>query len=217
MIKLLYANVTPLNDDALFGKYYENASELRQKKIDELRFRNDKNLVLGSAVLLDKMLQEFGTDEKSIKYGYGPNGKPYFPYIPSLQFSLSHSGDYAAVAFSGDAVGCDIEKISEAKPDIAQKYFCKEEYEEIMASADKNDAFFRFWTLKESYMKATGAGFGIAMNSFCITVTDGKVCLTRSASKGEYGFFEFSDICGYRMSCCYAGSHLMPVPLEIEL
>ena len=50
-------------------------------------------------------------------------GKPYFPNTPSIHFSVSHSGDIFACAFSDEPVGVDIQeyKIDRTKRSVAAR------------------------------------------------------------------------------------------------
>ena len=66
-------------------------------------------------------------------------------------------------------VGCDVEKIGQLKMNIAMRYFCKEEYgaiKEAGSDEEKTDLFFRYWVLKESFMKATGKGMAPSCKFF---------------------------------------------------
>ena len=76
----------------------------------------------------------------------------------NLEFSISHSGDYAALSIGDKANGVDVERLSRARHDIAYRFFT---HEEKMILAGLNEEEFRkkfmcYWTLKESYAKCTG-------------------------------------------------------------
>jgi 4'-phosphopantetheinyl transferase len=75
-----------------------------------------------------------------------------------VRLSLSHSGDYAAVAIArGSEVGIDIEiprDLPEARA-LARQHFTPLE----QAAAGSLPTFFRIWTRKEAILKATGEGF----------------------------------------------------------
>ena len=70
-------------------------------------------------------------------------------------------------------VGADVEYIDdEIDLNIAQQYFYNSEYKSIMNAENKSDEFFKYWVLKESYMKYTGLGMNLELNSFEIIIED---------------------------------------------
>jgi 4'-phosphopantetheinyl transferase len=92
------------------------------------------------------------------------SGKPALDCAESvLSFNLSHSGDYVVFSFTRDRrVGVDIE-LHSADTDclsLAREYFSTRENRKLAADpSELQSRFFRYWTLKEAYLKATGAGF----------------------------------------------------------
>jgi len=99
--------------------------------------------------------------EKGI-LGYGDHGKPYFENFPDFHFNISHSGKYVAVAFSKKEIGVDIEAVRDVNLKIAGRFFTEQEKE----FAKNAQAFFCVWTRKEAYVKKTGCGISIPLNSF---------------------------------------------------
>ena len=72
-------------------------------------------------------------------------------------------------------VGCDIEKLGTPRLKVAERRFCREEYERIMKAEteeEQRDCFFRYWVLKESFMKATRRGMSLPLDSFCIQLDE---------------------------------------------
>ena len=100
----------------------------------------------------------------------GVRGKPYLGDGPS--FNVSHTdGLVVVVASLGPiALGVDAEATDRASDldKLAQRYFAATEVAAWGARApeQRRDRFFDLWTLKESYMKATGAGFALGLSSF---------------------------------------------------
>ena len=82
-----------------------------------------------------------------------PNGKPY---LPGLDFNLSHSGPWVALAVGEGPVGVDVEWFRPDLPmeKIAARHFTPEE----RRLADTPEGFLRIWTAKESYLKRLGKG-----------------------------------------------------------
>ena len=167
MIKLAYCNVENLD----LKKVYPLLSDDRKRKIDFYRFDKDKKLSAGSYLLLKKMLNEKGINHfelKTEKYD-----KPYISNCKNIYFNLSHSQNTVLCAISDMEVGVDIEYIDPTIDlNIAKNYFFNREYESIISSPKPHDEFFKYWVLKESYMKYTGLGMNMKLNSFEIIIKD---------------------------------------------
>jgi 4'-phosphopantetheinyl transferase len=113
-----------------------------------------------------------------IEFRYGKAGKPYLPDQINplgLRFNVSHSGGFALVAAAwGRELGVDIEQI---RPDVnirdvAGQFFSGREVAEIFSlpAEQQSAAFFRCWTRKEAYVKATGEGITFPLHSFGVSV-----------------------------------------------
>lgn len=167
MIKLAYCNVENLN----LKKGYELVSKNRKDKIDFYRFEKDKKLSCGAYLLLKKLLSDENITNpifKTEKYG-----KAYISNHENIHFNLSHSGKIVLCAISDMEVGVDVEYIDrEIDLNIARHYFYNREYESIMNAKNKPDEFFKYWVLKESYMKYTGLGMNLKLDSFEIIIED---------------------------------------------
>lgn len=208
MTRLLLADVLPLQDPAFFAELYGNASCERRKIADSFRFMKDRMLSIGAAALLDTGLRAFGLRERDMSYGRAEYGKPFFLNAPDIHFNISHSSTKVAVALSDSEIGCDIEEVGSFDPDVAKMSLSREEYEAVMAGESPDArcaAFFRYWTLKESYMKATGRGLSLPPGSFSILGVEGFVFMTPHS-------FE-----GYECALCYKPGSGTPEVTEIKL
>ena len=167
MIKLAYCNVENLD----LKRAYDAVPKDRQDKIDFFRFEKDKKLSAGAYLLLKKLLLEENITNPLFKTG--KYGKAYISNFENIYFNLSHSGKMVLCAISDREVGVDIEYIDhEIDLSIAQHYFYNKEYESIMNSQNPADEFFKYWVLKESYMKYTGLGMNLKLDSFEIKIED---------------------------------------------
>ena len=108
-------------------------------------------------------------------------GKPYFPHLPKLHCSPSHSGDYFICAMADFPVGADIQihkGLRDESPEeaaarlkrIAKRYFSPAEAEFLQT--DTCDRFFRLWTARESYVKLTGQGIDGSFAEYCVLPAD---------------------------------------------
>lgn len=74
----------------------------------------------------------------------------------NLQFNLSHTKDFLALAVSDVPVGIDLEKIEAIRPKVLESYFTQEEQKQVTEQGAA--CFYQIWTQKESYVKLTGEG-----------------------------------------------------------
>ncbi len=196
---------------ALDPKRLSEVSVYRQNKINSRKIAKDKLRSLGASLLTDIALKEYGLRERDMVYAENEHGKPYFASAPQLHFSISHSGNYAAVMISESECGVDVEITGEPNLNLAARFFHPDETEAL----NKNSAlFYRIWTLKESYIKALGQGFARPLNSFCVIPTQ---CgfKTEGIERG-YNFYEYDIIPGYALSVCTA-EKARPTVTVIEL
>jgi len=206
-----YSETGPLRDAALFMKFYSQAPEHRRRKIDSFVFDKDKRLSLGVELLLRKALEDLGEDPDSLQPAHVANGKPMLKGT-DIEFNLSHSEERVMCSVSDRPVGCDVEMVRPIDLDLARRYFYGSEYEGIKAEDDPDrryDLFYRYWTLKESFMKATGLGFELPLDSFCIHL-DHEITVDQSVDSETYRFAEYFLDDGYRYAVCSQSGDFPP-------
>ena len=193
MIKIAYCDVNNLNLQIAYGLLPEK----RKQKVDNFRFEKDKKLSAGAYLLLNKLLKEenivnpiFKTEEY---------GKSYISNYNNIYFNLSHSGRMVACAISDKEIGVDIEyNDPEIDLDIAKHYFYNSEYRNIIKSKTPSDEFYKYWVLKESYMKYTGLGFNLELDSFEIII-DNEIKLKNDKNNLKFSLFNVED---YKLGIC---------------
>jgi 4'-phosphopantetheinyl transferase len=93
-----------------------------------------------------------------------PSGKPRVSPLPGPHFNLSHSEGLVACAVSNELeLGIDVEPVDGKAPlEVARIHFAPAEQSWIAAlpRSEQALAFWRVWTLKEAFIKATGRGLG---------------------------------------------------------
>ena len=151
-----------------------------RERADRFRFEWDRRDFIAAHALLRHMLAfHLGRPAEAWQFAANGFGKPAIAEglrVPDIDFNLSHARDLVAAAVAlHAAVGIDVEKIDPAKADfaVAQRYFAPAEIEILRRTPSTEQAvcFFRLWTLKEAYLKATGAGFGTSLDSFAFTLS----------------------------------------------
>jgi len=211
---LFAADTGVLSEDCLFQAAYARASEERQRKTDRYRFRRDQCASLGAELLLRKALEDFGV--RSPVFSCGDAGKPYLAGENGVFFSLSHSGAFVLCAASDCEIGADIETVRSADLRVAKRFFREGEYERIAAretEAERNDTFFRYWTLKESFVKATGRGLRLPLNRFEIVLNE-EISVRQNEDSRAWFFREFDGVPGCRCAVCKADA---PFTAELRI
>ena len=195
MVKAWIADVTPLCREECYERYYHMVPEFRREKADRLKHPGMKAQSVGVWFLWQKIRERYGLPE-------------------DCSFNLSHSGTLvmcaAEVEGSRARVGCDIEKTGKLRLNIAEHYFCPEEYATIVREPSEEaqtEMFYRYWVLKESFMKATRKGMALPADRFCIQMgRQGKPpVLIRQPEEfpEEYHYCEYTvPGLAYRMAVC---------------
>ena len=117
------------------------------------------------------MLDEEGFSNP--EFTFGKYGKACISNYENIYFNLSHCNKIVACGISDKNIGIDVEYNDPTIDlNIAKHYFFNEEYENIKKSKNPTNEFFNYWVLKESYMKYTGLGFHLKLNSFTIQIKD---------------------------------------------
>ncbi len=168
---------------------------------------------------------------ESLAFALGPGGKPELagPAGRDVHFSLAHSGDRCAIAVSAEGpVGIDVEEIRELPEleGIVRSRFAPSEAAEILALSGEQRlrAFYRCWTRKEAYLKATGAGIG-GDSLQQVEVSTGSSAALRAAPEAEAAEWsllnldlggEFAGALATRHPSMGDSSHLVPIQLPLS-
>lgn len=158
-------------------RLYNIIPKERAEKIDKIR-----NNVKATKHLLSNAFLQYGLSEalkipmEEITYIYGEYGKPGIVYNgkdmrQQVDFNLSHSGSYAVLAVSDRLVGIDVERLKKDRMAVAERFFCREEYEDILKvdGLEREIRFLEYWTMKEAYVKRIGNGLHTPLDSFLIS------------------------------------------------
>ena len=119
-------------------------------------------------------------DPASWRFVSAAHGKPELAEQPAgrrLRFNLSHSRDVVALGVAWDHdLGVDVENARRrwAGLRLAERFFAAAEVRPLTSTprGAQRQAFFRYWTLKESYIKACGLGMKVPLGAFAFNVQD---------------------------------------------
>ncbi|KAK3407916.1 hypothetical protein EUGRSUZ_J00256 [Eucalyptus grandis] len=149
-----------------------------------LRFvkSEDRKRALVSRLLQYALLhQVLGIPYEQISIERTLEGKPYLECdkdvteFPNFNFNVSHHGDYVAIASEPLClVGLDIVSCTfpwkETVPEFIQNfssYFSRLEWDFIIGAGNEEQIlveFYRYWCLKEAYVKAIGSGLACGLD-----------------------------------------------------
>ena len=160
-----------------YREIYNLMPDFRKDKADRIHFAEDRAMSVGAWYLYMKARAYLGISEE-------------------LPFNLSHSGGYVLVSIGpkGEQVGCDLEVVKDCKGKLAKRYFRPAEYAYIMGrpEAERAEIFYRYWVLKESFMKATGQGMKLGLDTFELELGAERPHLTHMP-QGIPGPYYFED------------------------
>ena len=124
--------------------------------------RDTRRFVVARSALRALLAGYLDVTAAALAFAYGPHGKPALDGGRAvLGFNLSHSGEVAVVAVGWDrALGVDVE-LWRPLPDLvalAARSFAPRELAvlDALPETERPEAFFRCWTRKEAFIKATG-------------------------------------------------------------
>lgn len=136
-------------------------------KAQKFRFeKHQKRFIVARSTLKHILSHYLGISPEKIAFQYGSHGKPKLVdkmNTIQLEFNLSHSEELAIYGITcHHLIGVDVEYLR-PMPDaekLAKRFFCHQEFEKInsLSIIHKNTEFFKLWTAKEAYLKATGKG-----------------------------------------------------------
>lgn len=163
-----------------YSRCMEFVSPKVRDKINKFHFKEDSMRSLYGDILVRSLaVNQLRLSNAQLQFEYNPYGKRYLKGDHKFHFNVSHSGNYVLCGVDQNAIGVDIEVIKDGNCDIAKRFFSNHEYEELMSTDEerRNELFYRFWTLKESYIKYKGMGLSIPLNSFTFSLKNGNAQL----------------------------------------
>ena len=68
---------------------------------------------------------------------------------------------------------------------------------------ERVEMFYRLWTLKESFIKATGTGMSLPLNEFNIIIDNNIISVEQTSDTRNFCFGEESPCAGYYAAWCF--------------
>jgi 4'-phosphopantetheinyl transferase len=190
----------------------------------------DRRDFIAAHALLRSMLAFYGTFPAARwRFIADPDGKPRIDLRAggaALEFNLSHTRGLVAgaVAAAGLRVGIDVEEIEPREADfrVAEEFFAPAEVRALkaMPPAEQATGFFRYWTLKEAYIKAVGSGLAMPLQSFGFTLAPPRITFEAGsgddAAAWEFAVLPTTDRHILSVAAARSGVHVTPRALIPE-
>ncbi len=163
-----------INEPQLLSLYETVLSVSELQRRDRFTFQQDRHqfLVTRAAVRHVLTLYSPSISPKMWRFCTNDYGKPRIAQQlePALYFNVSHTSGLIVLAVARQDIGVDVEHVGRNGNlvDLAETFFAPIEWCDLrdLPKAERRSRFFELWTLKEAYVKARGAGFGLAFDSF---------------------------------------------------
>ena len=126
MANIYMANIGLLKEDKNAREALDGVDEARRHDATRMADKNKRAQSLTAGLLLQHGAREFlgeAAPAGVYKVEKDEKGRPYFPDLPEVHFSIAHSGDMAICAVSDVPVGVDIQEWRELKADVAGRFF----------------------------------------------------------------------------------------------
>jgi 4'-phosphopantetheinyl transferase len=181
--------------------------------------RDRKHFVVARGFLRLLLGWYLNANPQQLEFAYGAWGKPALAgqfRESRLRFNMSHSHGMALYAVTeGREIGIDIEQVRAdfASDDIARRFFSPFEVGVLceLPADDRVAAFFRCWTRKEAYIKATGRGMSQPLDGFDVTLgLEDEVALLRT-DDGSHERWQLLDVA---VGGEYAGAVAVEKPVD---
>jgi 4'-phosphopantetheinyl transferase len=144
-----------------------------------VRAEDRARLVVAAALARSVIGRELSCSPKTVRFDRtcstcgGPHGKPAVVDGDGLELSVSHSGSWVVVAVARQPVGVDVE---DRRPGMDLSALVghvltpsEQRVLQGVPAAAHEEAFLRYWTRKESILKATGDGLRVPMDALTVS------------------------------------------------
>jgi 4'-phosphopantetheinyl transferase len=204
-----------LNSDELQLQFYrETLSSDEIARAERFYFpEHRQRFMAGRGTLRAILGQYLDIAPKQVEFEYQPRGKPLLAAKfadKGLLFNLSHSQDLALLGISYQhQIGVDLEYIRTMSDleGLAKRFFSAREYEylRLLSPAQQQQIFFRYWTCKEAYLKATGDGL-VQLEEIEIDLTPNQP--SKLLVSGDWSLSELTPADNFAAAVVVAGSNI---------
>ena len=202
-------------EEKVLGRLESRLSPEEKARADRFHFVNDRNRFVAARGLLRELLGKYLHQAPAgLEFSYGEHGKPSLSggdASSGLCFNLSHSAGLVVYAIAKERnLGIDVEHVrpESAGDDIAKRYFSAREVSDLqtLPPEAKVEGFFHCWTRKEAYLKATGMGLQIPLDSFAVSLVPEKPAQFLGGVEPRWHLAAYDPAEGYVAAVVYDGA-----------
>lgn len=212
--------------DELLKTYPKVLSEDELQRLEQISHPAVKRAQLISRAAVRYCLSCYADDIAPSQWqlARSEKGKPHLqqPAPLPLAFNLSHSGHWLAIAvIARGEIGLDVQEYKEtpAPLKLAQRYFHPKELEQLQAceNEQRQELFYRIWTLKEAFLKARGTGIVTGLEKIRFHFNgEGAIEATMAAELNEkqqdWSFYHTQLEANYSLALAARGQGLLSKP-----
>jgi len=165
LINIFFTSFNNPLEPSLFSAYLSVLSpELKEKNSRYIRWQNRHSHLFGRLLLIEA-LKNLGIENDIWNYvEYNSYHRPYLT-LNEYDFNISHSGNFVTCAIGKNVkLGIDIEENRNVNFKNFQTVMTPCQWDEINNANYPVKEFFKYWTIKESVIKADGRGFSIPLD-----------------------------------------------------
>jgi len=188
-------------DASIEASYREHMSAEERESERRFLIEGARRLHVLARGLQRKILASYLPDAEpaALEFVKNTKGRPALapPFDASgIEFNLAHTQGMVVMAVcAGMKPGVDIERLGKKVPlAAARRYFSAQEVAalESLPAEEQPGRFLRLWTLKEAYLKATGAGIAAGLGSMSF-VFDARGCRFERAADPDAPRWRFQQ------------------------
>jgi 4'-phosphopantetheinyl transferase len=143
-----------------------------RRRAAAIHFERDRHCFVVTRALLRSSLSRYAAVAPHVwRFGVGATGKPFIDepsWARVIEFNVAHTRGFGACVVADRSVGIDVENTTRPLcPPVLERCLDAIERCDVLAQPREElpDRFFRYWTLKESYVKARGLGLRVPFGS----------------------------------------------------
>jgi 4'-phosphopantetheinyl transferase len=210
---IIHTNEDPAQSAEVLHSCFDHLSEVERARAARFHFPIDQaRFALCRSTLRRLLAEATGTPSLELQLGEGPYGKPFLIHPEhGPHFNLSHTKGLAVIALSkAHSLGVDTEAADRSVKalELAARVFTPDEISTLTPLEDSalTERFFRYWTAKEAFLKATGRGLSLDPRKLTTTLPDTAtaagsfVCSEEGIDASIWHLHEFPDAPGYRIA-----------------
>jgi 4'-phosphopantetheinyl transferase len=161
----------------------------RRRILSFRRWEDAAASLLARALMIELAADALQCVPFEIRLERTPTGRPFVaaPSLTRLDVNAAHAESWVAAASSGGRIGVDLEQERPIPDGLIERCLSSDERSALEGQPAERarSRFFQLWTLKESYLKATGIGLACDLRTIDFAILGDDPPLLRIRSTGR--------------------------------